>query len=125
MPHGWLLDWTCRAPIFFGFGGSAEAYPTNHTWAPGVPGYQPGYSNCIPSLFRVEQSSGVTLANLWGDSRVSGGRVTDFNGIGTDPRYWSMLMWTAEDTGPGGEQCARAHEHLSVPLDKPVMFKLQ
>ena len=107
-----------------GFGGSAEAFYSNHTWAPDVPGYLPGYSNCVPSLFRVEQSSDVTLTNLWGDSRTSGGQVTDFNGVGTDPRYWSMVMWTDEDTGPGGEHCAMAREQLSDALDKPVMFKL-
>ena len=104
------------------FGGEAEALYSNHTWTPGVPGYQPGYSNCRPSLFRIEDSSKVTLANLWGDARVSGGSITKFGGVGTDPRYWNMVLWTDHDTDRG-KRC-EALGNLTHPMDKPVVFKI-
>ena len=48
------LLWVRRSSsiLLTGFGGSAEALYSNHTWAPGVPGYQPGYSSCVPACRR-------------------------------------------------------------------------
>lgn len=110
----WIRD--SHDVLLTGFGGTASAFLLNHTWTHGTPGYQPGYSNWTPSLFRVERSTGIRLANLWGDGRVDGGNVKSFSGEGTDPRFWSMVVWgsNAEPNTPNRTQ----------PLDRPVLFKL-
>eukprot|EP00935_MAST-01C_sp_MAST-1C-sp1_P001133 g1133.t1 len=108
--------------LLTGFGGTATAFPLNHTWQPSSPAYQPGYTEFTPSLFRVEHSNDITLANLWGDGRVSGGADTEFCGSGTDPREWSLVLWTDLDTDRGNR--SKGIGNTTRPLDRPVMFKI-
>lgn len=108
--------------LFTGFGGYGFAFPLNHTWVPGVPPYQPGYSTCTPSLFRVENSTDVTLANLWGDGKVDNKSYEGCCGRAVDPRLWSMALWTSQDTDRG-VRC-KGMGNTSLPLDRPVIIKV-
>eukprot|EP00039_Didymoeca_costata_P026333 m.15726 g.15726 ORF g.15726 m.15726 type:complete len:804 (+) comp5475_c0_seq1:175-2586(+) len=108
--------------LYTGFGGFGAAFPLNHTWTPGEPAYQPGYSTCTPSLFRVENSSDVTLANLWGDFRVDNKSFAGCCGRGVDPRWWSMTLWTSLDTDRGTH--CKGIGNTSLPLDRPVVMKI-
>ena len=54
--------------------------------------------------------------------QVSGGSITKFGGQGTDPRYWNMVLWVERDTDRGAK--CEGLGNVSMPMDKPVMFKL-
>ena len=81
----------------------------------------------MPSLFRVQRSTRVRMANL-----IDAGRVTDPNmpssfvaaGNGTDPRSWNMLLWQ-----DGDEYCdpqvdgSRGRCGATRVLDRPVVWE--
>ena len=86
--------------LFTGFGGFGTALPINAT-------YPPTFSQYTPSLIRVEASTNVSLANVWGACRI-GPSLSGFGGMCYSPALWSTVLW-----GEGS---------YLAPLVRPVIF---
>lgn len=101
-----------------GFGGDASAFPNTTQ-------YPTGRAQFRPSLFRVQRSRNVRLANL-----IDNGRITDDEnlctlvaaGTGTDPRFWNTVLWQDWDGVCGGQDGAQECTTTRV-LDRPVLWE--
>ena len=103
--------------LYTGFGGFASPFGI-------AQGYPEPYAQYTPSMIRVERSTNVTLANLWGACRIGCQKPNEtcddaFGGVGVSPAEWSFVMWQ-NGLGPG----PRSAEHLTPVLERPVLFKL-
>jgi hypothetical protein len=79
----------------FGYGGNAAAFEGK-------------------SLFVIERTPNVLLANLVDSPRLAGqGSEKDSAGVGTDPAKWHMLI----------DRPASGPEVRTQPLDRPVLYK--
>jgi hypothetical protein len=93
----WIRD--SDSVTLHGYGGNACAFSNKTTGADHVrrDGRKAVY---MPSLFRVQRSTNVRLANL-----IDAGRITSPTlpstfvaaGNGTDPREWNMILWQDGD----------------------------
>jgi len=80
----------------FGYGGNAAAFPGK-------------------SLFLVERTPNILLANVVDHPRLSGkGSPNESPGIGVDPDQWHMII----DHPPGGADTIKTR-----PMDRPVLYK--
>eukprot|EP00041_Stephanoeca_diplocostata_P039365 m.1618360 g.1618360 ORF g.1618360 m.1618360 type:complete len:865 (-) comp25377_c0_seq9:4607-7201(-) len=122
----WIRD-SDRIAIH-GYGGNAAAFANSTR-------YESGRAQFMPSLFRVQRSTRVLMANL-----VDSGRVTDSQspsvlvaaGNGTDPAKWNMLLWQDFD-GVCEQTTTVSHASHRIPtakactatkvFDRPVLWR--
>ena len=109
-----------------GYGGNAAAF-ANRSDLPGGRRRDGRVPTYMPSLFRVQRSTNVRLANL-----VDAGRVTSATqpsafvaaGNGTDPREWNMLLrqdgdgYICDDSLERTKRC-----EATRVLDRPVYWE--
>ena len=89
----WIRD--CDDIRIFGYGGNAAAYEKT-------------------SLFRVERTPDVLIANAVDQPRLPGKGSDDYwAGRGVDPREWHMII----------EVTAEGEEIRTRPLDRPVLYR--
>jgi hypothetical protein len=100
----WIHDSTSVA--VYGYGGDATAFPLDCT-------YPAGYSQVTPTLFRVDDSTDVRLANLHDRGFITSS-VDSLAGYGYPPDGWAMVV----------ENTAGLESHTS-PLDRPVLYRRQ
>lgn len=93
-PILWIRD--CDHVRVFGYGGNAAAFPGK-------------------SLFVIERTPNVLLANVVDHPRLSGkGSPNESPGIGVDPDRWHMII----ERPPGGGDAIQTR-----PMDRPVLYK--
>ena len=106
----------CQLTIFYGL---RELLKLPH-WRDGR------IAQYMPSLFRVQRSKNIRLANLMDPGRVTApGESFPLvaGGNGTDPRTWNSVLWQN-----GDELCDPLEApdacHATRVLDRPVLWEL-
>ena len=114
-----------------GFGGNFCPFPNTSSYndfdvrTPLLPaGYQPSYSEFLPSSFRVQRSTRVTLANIVNVERVTGGTTSFVSaGIGYPPQAYNMILH--QDTDTYCDPQSTPHKcSASQVLDRPVLWRV-
>ena len=83
----------------------------------------------VPSLFRVQRSARVALANLMNVERVVDMQNVTLAaaGVGYDPREWSMVLRQDEDGLVRGAECAGGAASsvcaATPALERPVLWQ--
>ena len=89
----------------YGYGGNAAAFESNHTWPT-------GFANYTPTLFRIENSTEIVLANI-----IDRGWITQTTqnifGQGIKPDLWHIISEINNNT-----------ETVIPILERPVLYKI-
>ena len=118
----WIRD--SEGVTLHGHNGNAYAFP-NKT-GPDGRRRDGRIAQYMPSLFRVQRSKNVRLANLMDPGRVTAPGESfplKAGGNGTDPRLWNSVLWQ-----DGDELCDPLKTpdacHATRVLDRPVLWQL-
>merc|ERR1712217_936722 len=110
-----------------GFGGNFCPFPNSSSYndfdARGQ-SYAQGYTHFMPSSFRIQRSTRVTLANIVNVERVTGGTTSFISaGLGYDPRTYNMIL---NQDGEGECDPNQSPQLCSASpvLDRPVLWRL-
>jgi len=109
-----------------GFGGNACPFPnSSHYNGFDVrgPSFAHGYKSYMPSSFRVQRSSRITLANIVNLERITNGTTKFMSaGIGWDPRTYNMILY--QDIEGVCDPLKTPHMCSASPvLDRPVLWR--
>eukprot|EP00927_Polykrikos_kofoidii_P054845 TRINITY_DN491_c0_g1_i1.p1 TRINITY_DN491_c0_g1~~TRINITY_DN491_c0_g1_i1.p1 ORF type:complete len:873 (-),score=139.97 TRINITY_DN491_c0_g1_i1:160-2724(-) len=102
-----------------GYGGNAAPFPN-------ATRYGPGRAQYMPSLFRVQRSSRVTLANIQNEERIttpSNPSTLIASGNGYDPRVYNMILHQDSD-GLCDPVVSPQECDATRVLDRPVLWQL-
>lgn len=106
-------DITCH-----GYGGDATPFANSTR-------YPEGRAQFMPTLFRVQRSTNVRLANLLDSGRITNASkpsVLVAAGNGTDPRHWNMVL--SQDTDGICNSNTSPHKCSStLVLDRPILWQ--
>ena len=108
-----------------GHGGNASPFANKTKYHAGFPGGPEGYAQYMPSLYRVQRSTRVTMANIMDAGRVNSPAHPSLfvaAGNGTDPREWNaILVQDGEgvcDPNVTPDKCS-----ATAVLDRPVLWQ--
>ena len=120
----WIRD--SDSVTVHGYGGNASPFSNSTKYHAGFfPGGPTNYAQYMPSLFRVQRSTNIRLANLCGSERVtSDAKPSNFvaAGNGTDPRTWNMILQQDEDSDCDPNETPNLC-HATQVLDRPVLWE--
>eukprot|EP00039_Didymoeca_costata_P032610 m.38547 g.38547 ORF g.38547 m.38547 type:complete len:833 (-) comp9448_c0_seq1:107-2605(-) len=107
------------AVTIFGHGGNACPFP-NSTIRPG------GYAQLMPTLFRVMQSSRVTVANTMNSERVNDAQNPSTllaSGTGYSPAVWNMII-TQNISAYCDPRINPSHCTATAVFERPVLWRI-
>merc|ERR1712087_523952 len=120
---GWIRD--SDLVTVHGYGGNANPFPNSSRYndmdirGP-IRGYK--YADFMPSSFRVQRSTRITLANIVNKARVDLHTGFISAGNGYDPRLYNMILQQDIegfcDPNAAPDQCT-----ASPVLDRPVLWR--
>lgn len=108
-----------------GYGGNASPFSNHTRYHAGFPGGPEGYAQYLPSLFRIQRSTRVRLANI-----IDAGRFTTpahpstfvAAGNGTDPRSWNAIL-RQDGEGVCDPNVTPRDCQATQVLDRPVLWQ--
>ena len=116
----WIRD--SDSVVVHGYSGNASPFSNKTRYHAGFIGGPNDYRQFMPSLFRVQRSTNVRLANLVGQE---GGYTKPSNFIAagnfTDPRNWNMVLRQDGEGVCDADKTPSLCETTRV-LDRPVLW---
>lgn len=110
-----------------GYGGNANPFPNTTKYNEAdirgpVEGYS--YASFMPSSFRVQRSTRVTLANIVNAQRIDPDTGFISAGNGYDPSLYNMIL--QQDVDGFCDPIITPHQCIASPvLDRPVLWRWQ
>jgi hypothetical protein len=108
-----------------GHGGNASPFSNRTKYGPGLPGGPTNYSQYMPSLYRVQRSTRIRLANIIDEGRVNTAANPSLfvaAGNGTDPRTWNAIL-RQDGEGVCDPNETPAMCAATRVLDRPVVWE--